>query len=71
MNVILISQFPNFICLYVYVRSTNQGTEDLCVVFENRLTCIQCVVVMLHLNEVMFDVLQEKSMMAQRRMSGL
>jgi len=56
--------------LYVYVRSTKQGTEDLCVVFEDRLTCIQFVVMMLHLNEVTFDMLQEKSMMAQRWMSG-
>ena len=71
MNVIHISQFSNFICLYVYVRSTNQGTEYLYVVFENKLTCIQCVVMMLHLNKVMFDMLQEKSMMAQRWMSGL
>jgi len=47
-----------------------QGTEDLCVVFEDRLTFIQFVVMMLHLNEVTFDMLQEKSMMAQRWMSG-
>jgi hypothetical protein len=57
-------------CLSVYVRSTKQGTEDLYAVFEERLTCIQFVVMMLYHNEVTFDVLQEKSMMAQRWMSG-
>ena len=54
----------------MYVGSTKQGTEDLCVLFEDKLTCIQFVVMMLHLNEVMVDMLQAKSMMAQRWMSG-
>jgi len=51
-------------------NSRHSDRNIMCVLFEDRLTFIQFVVMMLLLNEVMFDMLQEKSMMAQRWMSG-